>query len=162
MRTAELGPPQRYPPAPAVGEPPRHPGAGGASPTFMLTRALAPDHTHTATDRGHGGPHNGVAPRPARPLILGVGVPSAACTTVDCARPTARTMDRAPYNGTSALHVPNPVPNPQVPRASNGGILALRAHCALLLDYVPHEEPLGTPLGNTLRIRRPKLDWRGP
>ena len=39
-----------------------------------------------------------------------------------------------------------------------GGILALRAHCALLLDYVPPEEPLGTPLGNTLRIRRPKLD----
>ena len=43
-----------------------------------------------------------------------------------------------------------------------GGILALRAHCALLLDYVPPEGPLGTPLGNTLRIRRPKLDWRGP
>ena len=43
-----------------------------------------------------------------------------------------------------------------------GGILALRAHCALLLDYVPPEEPLGTPLGNTLRTRRPKLDWRGP
>ena len=34
-----------------------------------------------------------------------------------------------------------------------GGILALRAHCALLLDYVPPEEPPGTPLGNTLRIR---------
>ena len=30
-------------------------------------------------------------------------------------------------------------------------------HCALLLDYVPPEEPPGTPLGNTLRIRRPKL-----
>ena len=46
-----------------------------------------------------------------------------------------------------------------------GGILALRAHCAhcaLLLGYVPPEEPLGTPLGNTLRIRRPKVDWRGP
>ena len=42
------------------------------------------------------------------------------------------------------------------------GILALRAHCALLLDYVPPEEPLGTPLGNTVRIRQPKLDWRGP
>ena len=26
-------------------------------------------------------------------------------------------------------------------------------HCALLLDYVPPEEPPGTPLGNTLRIR---------
>ena len=37
----------------------------------------------------------------------------------------------------------------------------LRAHCALLLDYVPPKEPTGTPLGNTLRIRRPKLDWRG-
>ena len=35
-------------------------------------------------------------------------------------------------------------------------------HCALLLDYVPPKEPLGTPLGNTLRIKRPKLDWRGP
>ena len=42
------------------------------------------------------------------------------------------------------------------------GILALHAHCALFLDYVPPEEPLGTPLGNTLRIRRPKLDWRRP
>ena len=31
-----------------------------------------------------------------------------------------------------------------------GGILALRAHCALLLDYVPPEEPPGTPLGNAL------------
>ena len=38
-------------------------------------------------------------------------------------------------------------------RGSIGGILALRAHCALLLDYVPLEEPLGTPLGNALRIR---------
>ena len=35
-------------------------------------------------------------------------------------------------------------------------------HCALLLDYVPPEEPPSMPLGNTLRIRRPKLDWRGP
>ena len=35
----------------------------------------------------------------------------------------------------------------------HGGILALRAHCALLLDYVPPEEPPGTPLGNALRIR---------
>ena len=26
-------------------------------------------------------------------------------------------------------------------------------HCALLLDYVPPEEPPGTPLGNPLRIR---------
>ena len=39
-----------------------------------------------------------------------------------------------------------------------GAILALRA----TFDYVLPEEPLGTPLGNTLRIRRPKLDWRGP
>ena len=29
----------------------------------------------------------------------------------------------------------------------NGGIFALRAHCALLLDYVPREEPPSTPLG---------------
>ena len=29
-----------------------------------------------------------------------------------------------------------------------GGILALRAHCTLLLDYVPPEEPPGTPIGN--------------
>ena len=34
-----------------------------------------------------------------------------------------------------------------------GGVFALRAHCALLLDYVPPEEPPGTPLGNALRIR---------
>ena len=31
-------------------------------------------------------------------------------------------------------------------------------HCALLLDYVPPEEPLGMPLGNTLRIRQPEPD----
>ena len=30
---------------------------------------------------------------------------------------------------------------------------ARRAHCALLLDYVPPEEPPSTPLGNALRIR---------
>ena len=29
---------------------------------------------------------------------------------------------------------------------------ALCAHCALLLDYVPPEEPPSTPLGNTLRL----------
>ena len=34
-----------------------------------------------------------------------------------------------------------------------GGVFALRAHCALLLDYVPPEEPPSKPLGNTLRIR---------
>ena len=45
---------------------------------------------------------------------------------------------------------------------SKGGILALHAHCTLLLDYVPPEELQSTPLGNTLRIRRPNLDWRGP
>ena len=28
-----------------------------------------------------------------------------------------------------------------------GGIFALRARCALLLDYVPPEEPPSTPLG---------------
>ena len=33
------------------------------------------------------------------------------------------------------------------------GIFALRAHCALLLDYVPPEEPPTTPLGNALRIK---------
>ena len=35
----------------------------------------------------------------------------------------------------------------------SGGIFALRAHCALLLDYVPPEEPPRTPLGNALRVR---------
>ena len=34
-----------------------------------------------------------------------------------------------------------------------GGIFALRAHCMLLLDYVPPEEPPSKPLGNALRIR---------
>ena len=34
-----------------------------------------------------------------------------------------------------------------------GGIFAMHAHCALLLDYVPPEEPPSTPLGNALRIR---------
>ena len=38
-----------------------------------------------------------------------------------------------------------------------GGILALRAHCVLLLDQVPPEEPPGTPLPNTLKIGRSKL-----
>ena len=36
---------------------------------------------------------------------------------------------------------------------SIGGVFALRAHCALFLDYVPPEEPPSTPLGNALRIR---------
>ena len=30
---------------------------------------------------------------------------------------------------------------------------ALHAHCALLLDYVPPEEPPSKPLGNALTIR---------
>ena len=34
-----------------------------------------------------------------------------------------------------------------------GGGFALRAHCALLLDYVLPEEPPSTPLGNALRIK---------
>ena len=33
------------------------------------------------------------------------------------------------------------------------GIFALRAQRALLLDYVPPEEPPSTPLGNAFRIR---------
>ena len=40
-----------------------------------------------------------------------------------------------------------------------GGILVLRAHCALLLDYVPPEEPLGTPLGKPLELGNPS--WTG-
>ena len=36
---------------------------------------------------------------------------------------------------------------------AKGGVFALRAHCALLLDYVPPEEPPSTPLGNALRTR---------
>ena len=35
----------------------------------------------------------------------------------------------------------------------SGGMFARRAPGALLLDYVPPEEPPSTPLGNTLRIR---------
>ena len=38
-----------------------------------------------------------------------------------------------------------------------GGIFALRVHSALLLDYVPPEEPPSTPMGNALRLRLPKL-----
>ena len=38
-----------------------------------------------------------------------------------------------------------------------GGMFALRAPGALLLDDVPPEEPPSTPLGNALRITRPKL-----
>ena len=34
-----------------------------------------------------------------------------------------------------------------------GGMFARRAPGALLLDYVPTEEPPSTPLGNALRIR---------
>ena len=37
--------------------------------------------------------------------------------------------------------------------AHMGGIFAVHAHCALLLDYVPPEEPPSKPLGNALRIR---------
>ena len=37
--------------------------------------------------------------------------------------------------------------------ARYGGIFALHVHCALLLDYVPPEEPPSKPLGNALRIR---------
>ena len=36
-----------------------------------------------------------------------------------------------------------------------GGIFALRAHCTLLLDYVPPVEPPSTPLGNALRLGDP-------
>ena len=38
-------------------------------------------------------------------------------------------------------------------KRDKGGNFALHAHCALLLDYVPPEEPPSTPLGNALRIR---------
>ena len=46
-------------------------------------------------------------------------------------------------NATSPLHS----------RGSPGGMFARRAPGALLLDYVPPEEPPSTPLGNALRIR---------
>ena len=38
---------------------------------------------------------------------------------------------------------------------SYGGILARRAHCALLLDYVPPEEPQGHPLETPLELGAP-------
>ena len=38
-------------------------------------------------------------------------------------------------------------------QAHTGGMFARRAPGALLLDYVPPEEPPSTPLGNALRIR---------
>ena len=40
-----------------------------------------------------------------------------------------------------------------IPIADLGGMFARRAPGALLLDYVPPEEPPSTPLGNALRIR---------
>ena len=55
-----------------------------------------------------------------------------------CVKPTE-------YRGSRIFHCPQAV--------DPGGILALRAHCALLLDYVPPKEPPGTPLGNAYRIR---------
>ena len=39
------------------------------------------------------------------------------------------------------------------PFECKGGMFARRAPGALLLDYVPPEEPPSTPLGNALRIR---------
>ena len=39
------------------------------------------------------------------------------------------------------------------PNAQVGGMFARRAPGALLLHYVPPEEPPSTPLGNALRIR---------
>ena len=52
----------------------------------------------------------------------------------------------------------------ELPVVENSQLFAQRAHSARYapLDYVPPEEPLGTPLGNTLRIWRPNVDWRGP
>ena len=47
----------------------------------------------------------------------------------------------------------SPEDDPRVPCPPLGGIFALHAHCALLLDYVPPEEPPSTPLGNALRIK---------
>ena len=40
-----------------------------------------------------------------------------------------------------------------------GGILALCAQCALLLDYVPREEPLTRPLETALELGDP--NWTG-
>ena len=38
------------------------------------------------------------------------------------------------------------------PRKIIGGVLALRAHCALLLDQVPPQEPPRTPLPTSRKI----------
>ena len=40
-----------------------------------------------------------------------------------------------------------------------GGILALRAHCALLLDYVPPKSTYARPLETPLELGDPK--WTG-
>ena len=61
---------------------------------------------------------------------------------------------RAKDRGAPALCITVPVcagAKSQLER--NGGMFARRAPGALLLDYVPPEEPPSTPLGNTLRIR---------
>ena len=54
---------------------------------------------------------------------------------------------RATFVVTISILTPD-FPSPK--GAPCGGIFALRAHCALLLDYVPPKEPRRTPLGNAL------------
>ena len=65
-------------------------------------------------------------------------------------------MDAAEHAGPYyPLRASNRMPQPEkdsVPPTALGGVFALRAHCALLLDYVPPEEPPSTPLGNAVRI----------
>ena len=61
------------------------------------------------------------------------------------------------YITLAVLGVPNTCCGDKHRSSCIGGIFALRAalraHCALLLDYVPPEEPPSTPRGNALRIR---------
>ena len=48
---------------------------------------------------------------------------------------------------------PTPFAVPEITSLNQKRILALRVHYALLLNYVPLKEPLGTPFENALRIK---------
>ena len=65
---------------------------------------------------------------------------------------------KPPSRPTAASCLPNEATDHPCTTLNKGGILALRATFRLCSP----EEPRGTPLGNTLRISRPKLDQGGP
>ena len=94
-----------------IGEPTRHPCAGGAPLACVPPRAPASSHVAATPGRWHRGPHHGLAPNAAG----GTGVPGGTHGADHHAHQATGAVDRAQGGSRGTLYVPSLVLDTKVP-----------------------------------------------